>query len=551
MGQSRYLYFIHQGLNILMKHNIFHTITFILLFFGSVSSICAQFNNIKNDTFWNTVNGKPIYSQGGGIFTFPHPKTGKNTYYWYGAHYKEAELYREDPSFTQPKDNFIAVTCYSSTDLVNWTFENNVFEKTEALAHDKNTGWMGRLGVVYISEIKQYALFIQHNDGVLIALSDTPNGNFKWHQRLDMTDMIGTPNTGDQTIFTDNDTGTSYLVYSYGRGRNKIYVSEIGIKNGKVDLLDCNQIYKGQGREGNCMFKYNNKYYVFASNLYGWDSSFAYYLVADNIKGPYTPTNEMLVTPGCMDDFAHITQTGFFVNVKGSKQETVIYCGDRWANFAGNGLGYNQWMPMTFHGDTPVFNSLNSWNLNKSTGEWQVASDNNYVKNASFEADRRAIPSPVKPIQEHLTGWVTHVYQGNAVLVGDSESPQLNYFNSQEDRKYVIGEKSLNIEDKVDFKRKVFQFIESTPFIELPDGIYMLQAKIKNHGDFKVLNMYAESGGIEKHISVTKKIENWSTITLEDIEVKNGKVEIGFYVDAESGSNCRIDDVYFAKTKNK
>ena len=303
-------------------------------------SVFAQFFNIKNDHFWNTVDGQPIFSQGGGIFEFPDLETGEQKYFWYGAHYNEAELYRQDPSYTQPKDNFVAVSCYSSTDLVNWTFENNVLKLEEALKHDERTRWMGRLGVAFLNEINKYAFFIQHNNGVLIALSDSPKGNFIWHQRLDMTDMIGTPNTGDQTVFIDYDTGKSYLVYSYGQGRNKIYISEIGVKNGKVNLLDCTEIYRGKGREGNCMFKYQGKYYVFASNLYGWDSSYAYYLVADDIRGPYQP-DEMLITPGCIEDFAHITQTGFFVNVKGTKQETVMYCGDRWANFAGNGLGYN------------------------------------------------------------------------------------------------------------------------------------------------------------------------------------------------------------------
>lgn len=511
------------------------------------TSLFAQFQNIKNDQFWNTVDGQPIYSQGGGIFKFPDPKTGKEKFYWYGAHYKEAELYRKDPSYTQPKDHFVAVTCYSSTDLVNWTFENNVIKREEAVKHDKNTRWMGRLGVAYISELKQYALFIQHNDGVLISLSDSPTGNFKWHQRLDMTDRIGTPNTGDQTVFTDYDTGKSYLVYSYGRGRNKIYISEIGVKNGKVDLLDCNQIFKGKGREGNCMFKYNGKYYVFASNLYGWDSSYAYYLVAENIRGPYHPTNDMLITPGCMDDFAHITQTGFFVNINGSEKETVLYCGDRWANFAGNGLGYNQWMPLSFDGETPVFNSLNSWNLNEATGGWQVAVDNNYVKNPSFEADRRAIPSPVKPIQAHLTGWVTHIYQGNTVVVGEEESPQLNYFNTKEDRKTVIGEKSLNIEDKVPFKRKVYQIIESTPFVELPYGTYNLSAKVKSNSKFNELEMYAESGGEQTNVSIESENGNWTKITLKNIEVKNGKVEIGFYAEGKSNASCQIDDVEFVK----
>ena len=37
----------------------------------------------------------------------------------------------------------------------------------------------------------------------------------------------GTSNTGDQTVFTDSDTGKSYLVYSYGVGRGTIWLSEI------------------------------------------------------------------------------------------------------------------------------------------------------------------------------------------------------------------------------------------------------------------------------------------------------------------------------------
>lgn len=511
------------------------------------TSLFAQFNNIKNDQFWNTVEGKPIYSQGGGIFRFADEITGEEKYYWYGVHYKEAELFRDNPTMTYERNHFVAVSCYTSTDLVNWTEEEPVLTKAEIDKNYPRTGWMGRLGVSYIKELKKYALLIQHNNQVLITIADKPTGPFKWHQRLDMTDRIGTPNTGDQSVFTDYDTGISYLVYSYGSGRNKIYISEIGVKDGKVTLLDCIQIFKGKGREGNCMFKYNGKYYVFASNLYGWDSSYAYYLVADDIKGPYKPTNEMLITPGCMDDFAHITQTGFFVNVKGTEQETVVYCGDRWANFAGNGLGYNQWMPMSFEDNTPYLNSLNSWNLNETSGEWQVANDNNYIKNASFEADRRIIPSPVKPIQAHITGWVTYVYQGNAVVVGDSESPQLNYFNTSEDRKTVVGEKSLNIEDKVTFKRKVYQIIESSPFVDLQDGIYNLYAKVKHNLKFEALKMYAESGGVQKSYFVKNETENWYTITLENIEVKNGKVEVGFYAYGTAGGSCQIDDVVLVK----
>ncbi len=88
-------------------------------------------------------------------------------------------------------------------------------------------------GVAHLPEIERYAMFIQHGPRVLIALADNPLGPFTWDREIDMTSRIGTSNTGDQTVFTDEDTGRSYLIYSYGRGRNRIYVSEIGVRDGQ------------------------------------------------------------------------------------------------------------------------------------------------------------------------------------------------------------------------------------------------------------------------------------------------------------------------------
>lgn len=520
-----------------------------MLFSFIVGPANSQWQNIKNNQFWNTADGQAIYSQGGGIFKFTVPGSATPRYFWYGVHYKEAELYRNDPSLTQSRDHFEAVTCYTSTDLVNWKSEGAVLTRDELDRNFSRTGWVGRMGVAFVKELNQYAMFVQHNDQLLILVADSPTGPFKWHHRKNMEPIIGTTNTGDQTVFTDEDTGISYLVYSFGRGRNRIYISEIGVVDGKVDLLDCTEVFKGEGREGNCMVKYKGKYYMFASNLYGWDSSYAYYLVADDIRGPYLPENHMLITPGSMDDYAHVTQTGFFVTVKGSKQECVIYCGDRWANFAGNGLGYNQWFPLSFDGETPFFNSLDSWNLNAETGEWKVAGDNNYVKNGSFEADRRYIPSPVKPLQEQLKGWHSKIYKGNDIVIGSTHSPVLNYFNSSDDRRVVVGEKSLNIADTIAFTRRVYQQIESTPYVELTKGRYTLRAKIKNNDRFKVLKMYAESGGKQYTHLVKTEHPAWTIIEIKGVVARNGKVEIGFFADAMAGASCQIDDVSFVRTK--
>lgn len=505
----------------------------------------GTFLTITNNQFWNTADGQPIYSQGGGIFKFPDPQTGEEKYYWYGVHYKEAELYRENPVDKYDHCTFEGVTCYSSTDFVNWTFEGHVLTPEE-VNRDSRPTWVGRMGVGYLKELGQYVLMVQHGQNVLICTGDSPTGQFKQHRHIDMTDRIGTPNTGDQTVFVDEETGKMYLIYSYGRGRNKIYVSEVGMKDGMVDLLDCVQVFKGESREGNCLFKYKGKYYMCASNIYGWDCSYAYYLVADNIYGPYTPTNDMLVMPGCEEDFAHVTQTGFFYTIRGTKQDLVLYCGDRWADFAGNGLGYNQWFPITFEGKehTPRFNSVSQWELNATTGEWRVGADNNYILNPSFEADRNAIPSNRKPVQLQLKGWTSEVITGNQIANFDPHSPQLNYFNTQEDRKVVVGEKSLCLHDTIPFTRRVYQVVKSRPNIPLEEGTYSLSAMVRTTGNVTQAIMYAEGaqdGGVS--VSITPTNNEWKRIEIPSFTVQSDSIEVGFITGGEAGVRLLVDDV--------
>ena len=515
----------------------------LALLFGLLAVTTATQANdvINNDTFWKTTTGSYIYSQGGGIFRFPDAQ-GVEHYYWYGAKYQEAVDYCPKALAGSKSNitNFLGVTCYVSDDLVNWKYVRDVLTPSAAgWAY-----WVGRMGVAYIAEAKKYALLTQFNDHVLVATCSTPTGNYARHNEIDMTSMIGTPNTGDMTVFTDPDTGKSYLCYSYGKGRSKIYLSEIGVcSDGKIGLKDCHQIYKGSGREGDCMFKYKNKYYVCASDLYGWNASNVYYLEATSIYGPYTPTNSMQKMPGADADYGHVTQTGFFYTVRGSKQETVIYCGDRWAGFAGNGKGFNQWCPISFVDGKPYFNTLSQWHLNAETGEWWVGDDNNYVRNHFFNADRVSIPSSNKPSQADLKGWKTTVIKGNKVVIGGADSPVLNASNSKEDRAVVTGNYCLNIQDKVDFTRKVSQTVKSTPVVELKAGRYTLRCYVKSGSAFNELYMYAKVGNETRRADMPYSDSKWHEVVIEDLQVSGGQVEVGFYADGKANAWCHIDEV--------
>ena len=102
--------------------SILFSISILFTCFSSIISLQADSATdlIVNDVFWKDTSGKNIYSQGGGVFKFG------DTYYWYGVHYKGAETYAQRPGGKNSDTSFVSITCYSSKDLVNWKFENDV-----------------------------------------------------------------------------------------------------------------------------------------------------------------------------------------------------------------------------------------------------------------------------------------------------------------------------------------------------------------------------------------------------------------------------------------
>ena len=411
---------------------------------------------IRNDSWWNTVDGKPIYSNGGGCYFY------EGRWYWYGCRYEEAERVRFDSAFRVDvgglHTTFVGVTCYSSADLVNWRDEGIVYagEGAESEAHGR---WFGRVGVAAVPSEGKFVLAMQYMGGVLLAVADLPRGPFVFQEGVDMSASTGYRTTGDQSVFYDDIHGKGYLVFSKPHGRDKTYVAELGYRSGRAFVGAPRLVFAGHGREGNCMFMHRGKYYLCASDLYGWDGSRAYWMVADSPMGPYRKSldGDMFLMRNAVEDYCHVSQTGFFVTVRGAEQETVVFCGDRWTQFADNGIGFNVWTPLSFDGDEPVFNSLSEWSLDAATGRWAVGSGNNYVRNGSFDADRRQIPIRHKPDQDFVSGWTVEPAGGF-----------LNATNKTCDKAFVTGKFALSL--SAPFPRRAYQKIEY-----IPNGNYMLR----------------------------------------------------------------------------
>ncbi len=493
---------------------------FLLVFalFASLGSdrASAASATLTNDVFWKDTSNNPIYSQGGNIL-----KVG-NTYYWYGVKYNGAVTYYNNPTAKNSDTGFLAVTCYSSTNLVDWTFCGNVINgATDGSTWDVD--WLGRLGVVYNSNTQKYVLLTQYvgpqGTGTAFATSSSPTGPFTFNRV--QTSYPGVVNNlpGDQSTFVD-DNGKAYLVYSNANGRNRIYVSEIRASD-YLNVEPGANVFTSTsgGREGNAMFKHNGIYYICSSDLHGWNASKTYCITSSNIMGPYSAESVMVNSD---KDFSHVTQTGFFIKVQGTSGTTILFAGDRWSDFAGNGLGYNQWMPITFNGTTPILQSLSKFNLDAAAGTWSVANGNNYVLNPSYEADRVT--------QNTLTGWSN--WKNISTETNTNISPGRT------------GRWSMSMYNAAAYSASMYQNISG-----LPNGTYTLKAWVRGGGGQSVAQIYVKNfGGAEKNAAINSSINNWTEITISDINVTNGSAQIGVYAVANAGNWLRVDD--WSLTKN-
>lgn len=463
----------------------------------------AAVATIQNDVFWKDTAANPIYSQGGGVL-----KVG-STYYWYGVKYNGAVSYYNNPAGGKNSNSsFSAITIYSSSDLANWKFEGNAVTSAEL-----SGGWIGRVGVSRNPTTGKYVLVSQLDGKEWFATSSTPNGRFTAAGTQDTITNVTTGKSGDQSIFTDDD-GKAYVIFSNSSGRSHLYVAPLRTSD-FLHVEPAKNIFNSPvGREGNIMFKNAGTYYFCSSDLHGWNSSQTYCISARDIMGPYSSE---FVLQGTAADFSHVTQTGLAFTVTGSAGSFVMFGGDRWSDFAGNGLGYNDWVPVTFNGTTPVFRSMSQWNVDAAAGTWSVGSGNNYVLNPGVEADRVA--------QSNLAGWTNVGSVNNNKLGGHTG-------------RWSIEQSSSSAYSATRYQN-----------ISVPNGSYTLSAWVKSSGGQRKATVFARNfGASELNSSINRSISGWTKVTVPGITVTNGSIQVGVQSDANAGNWVNADDFSLVRT---
>lgn len=156
---------------------------------------------ITPGAIWPDTKGQHIQAHGGGVIKL------KNTFYWYGEQRSKGL-----------DDQYRYVSCYSSKDLMTWTFRGNVIKMLPPDSLD-NTWVLERPKVFYNVTTNKYVMYfhIDMPDPVThryklaevgVAICDKPDGKFQFVKRFR---PLGCESR-DIGQFIDDD-GLAYLIF--------------------------------------------------------------------------------------------------------------------------------------------------------------------------------------------------------------------------------------------------------------------------------------------------------------------------------------------------
>ncbi|WKK72420.1 bacterial Ig-like domain-containing protein [Rathayibacter oskolensis] len=225
----------------------------------------------------------------------------------------------------------------------------------------------------------------------------------------------------------------------------------------------------------------------------------------------------MYVLPGTEKDYSHVTQSGFFLTVQGTEQDTVVYAGDRWADFAWNGLGYNQWVPLSGTGADVRFDSLSEWDLNARTGEWQAGSGNNWILNPDFAADRIAVST--------VTGW-TQVTDPASSTTAFVSNPSPGADGSRF---------ALRLGAAQAFSGGVQQ--EN----DVPAGVYALTLRADNPGGLSAARVVVTGADGTEHATDIPVTSGWADVASEEFVLPAGTARVAILATGPGGRSLTVD----------
>lgn len=387
-----------------IRHYLFICLAIISTASGYSQQEKNKYNSFRPGQIWEDNTGTHINAHGGGILFH------EGKYYWFGEHKGE-----------KTNAALVGVTCYSSSDLYNWTNEGVALPVSDDAKSPITRGsTIERPKVIYNAKTGKFVMYFHlelKGKGyaaahVGVAISDNAKGPYKlikngrvnagkwpqniteeqkqsnikttdfskwwtpeWRKAVDnglfvRRDFQGGQMSRDMTLFVDDD-GKAYHIYSSEENLT-LQIAEL-----TDDYLDYTgkyiRIEPGGHNEAPAIFKKNGRYFMITSGCTGWAPNAARLLTADNIWGPWTLHPNP--SKGKDAELTFNSQSTYILPVAG-KKDAFIFMGDRWT--PKNPIdGRYIWLPIQFENGLPVLKWMDEWNLDVFD---QLNADNNPPK---------------------------------------------------------------------------------------------------------------------------------------------------------------------------
>lgn len=349
-----------------------------------------KYTEFRPGTLWLDTDGRVINAHGGAVLYH------NGAYYWFGE-------FREE--FTT--ETLVGVSCYSSTDLLNWKNEGIVLPINKKGGTPVSVGALiERPRVVYNKKTKKFVMYFHLEPadksgssmvGVAVSKSVTGpytlvkhgrinakqwpiNGNVKqgqytkadkelsdnkwaegWYDAVMgglflRRDFNEGQQCGDMTLFVDDD-GSCY----------HIYLSEDCLALHIAELTDDYLGYTGRymrvdptgQNEAPIIFKSNGLYWLFTTNASSWRHGSTRLFSAPSIWGPWEP--RLNPCKGKTASHTYYSRGTFILPVQ-HKPDTYIFMADRWKSYNPIDSRY-VWLPIKFKYGTPQIEWQYDWHF--------------------------------------------------------------------------------------------------------------------------------------------------------------------------------------------
>ncbi|KAF9876805.1 glycosyl hydrolase family 43 protein [Colletotrichum karsti] len=308
----------------------------------SVGTAQAALSIVPGATWTATNTGEHVQAHGNGIIE------ENGVYYMIGEEKTDGSAFQ-------------AVNCYSSTNLIEWSFEGRLIERTEEAGDLGPNRIIERPKVIKNDSTGKYVLYLHIDSSdykdarVGVGIGDSVCGTYEYLRSFRPLGF----QSRDIGVYKDDDGKAYLLTEDREYGTRIIKLTD--------DYLDVEEVTFGWEyfAESPALVKRNGHYFIFGSQLTGWNPNDNVYSYAESLSGPWSNWTEFAP----VGSNTHASQVSYVLPLGNDK---AIYMGDRWhsTNLAASTY---IWLPLNFDGTTVTLDWHDSWTVDVAAGTWSEA----------------------------------------------------------------------------------------------------------------------------------------------------------------------------------